>query len=249
MSPNNQLSQNWVLIRGLIRSRYHWLDFPEKLQKRFNAASVELVEIAGNGFLHNEKSPSDIAEAVELLRKQVKSNEPFNLVGISLGGMLATQWAQLYPDEVANLVLINTSSKLSPFYKRMFPRHYFQVIKNFVIDNPRASEDFIMGATSNHKEIWQPLIPQLSQFQNEHPIKFSNFLNQLWLTAQADFNEIPCMPKLILASRGDRLVNSDCSTAIAKKWNCPLRIHPHAGHDLPLDDSTWVLDQIGSNYV
>jgi hypothetical protein len=31
--------------------------------------------------------------------------------------------------------------------------------------------------------------------------------------------------------------------AIAQKWNVPLLVHPEAGHDLTLDEPSWVLTQ------
>ena len=45
-------------------------------------------------------------------------------------------------------------------------------------------------------------------------------------------------------SRQGQLVASQCSQSIAGVWGCPLRWHPTAGHDLPLDDPQWVIDQI-----
>jgi hypothetical protein len=39
-------------------------------------------------------------------------------------------------------------------------------------------------------------------------------------------------------------VDSRCSHAIARGWHCALALHPHAGHDLPLDAPQWVLEQV-----
>ena len=35
-----------------------------------------------------------------------------------------------------------------------------------------------------------------------------------------------------------------CSLRLASSWAVPLILHLHAGHDLPLDDPEWVIDQI-----
>ena len=45
---------------------------------------------------------------------------------------------------------------------------------------------------------------------------------------------------LVLSSAGDRLVSPRCSRAIAEHWRLPHRVHPDAGHDLPLDAPDWV---------
>jgi hypothetical protein len=40
------------------------------------------------------------------------------------------------------------------------------------------------------------------------------------------------------------LVDPRCSQTLADCWNLPLAVHPVAGHDLPLDDGSWVLEEI-----
>jgi hypothetical protein len=35
-----------------------------------------------------------------------------------------------------------------------------------------------------------------------------------------------------------------CSAALARAWGCPLRTHPEAGHDLPLDAPDWLIEQV-----
>jgi hypothetical protein len=34
--------------------------------------------------------------------------------------------------------------------------------------------------------------------------------------------------------------------ALAGAWGAALRVHPTAGHDLPLDDGGWVAEQIST---
>jgi hypothetical protein len=43
--------------------------------------------------------------------------------------------------------------------------------------------------------------------------------------------------------RQDVLVSPQCSATLAHRWQVELRIHPDAGHDLPLDDPAWVIQQ------
>jgi hypothetical protein len=52
------------------------------------------------------------------------------------------------------------------------------------------------------------------------------------------------VPVLPLAAQQGRLVNVKCSLTLAQRWNCPIRLHPTAGHDLPLDDGVWVTQQV-----
>lgn len=245
MPHDNSTPENWVLIRGLIRSKFHWGTFPEKLKKDLNIKAVECVELAGNGYLADQFTPEKIEEALLDLKKQLPPDlKNFGIIGISLGGMLATKWAQLYPHEVSHLVLINSSSSLSPFYKRLNPAQYAGIIKNLAIFNPAAIEKFILSATSNQTENWLPLIKNYSEFQKEHPVSLSNFIQQLKLTSQVDFSDVPKSRNLVLTSKTDRLVSYECSKAIAEVWNCKIEFNDHAGHDLPLDDADWVIAQI-----
>ena len=71
--------------------------------------------------------------------------------------------------------------------------------------------------------------------------------SQAQLVAAARFHALPAppaAPTLILASRKDRLVSVECSKSLAGQWQCPLRLHASAGHDLPLDDGPWVATQV-----
>jgi pimeloyl-ACP methyl ester carboxylesterase len=52
------------------------------------------------------------------------------------------------------------------------------------------------------------------------------------------------IPILVLTSTEDRLVDPACSRALAAHLGAPVREHPTAGHDLPLDDPDWVVDRI-----
>jgi len=54
----------------------------------------------------------------------------------------------------------------------------------------------------------------------------------------------PSIPVLLLSGHHDRLVNAECSLALAQRWGCDIRLHPTAGHDIPLDDGEWVARQV-----
>lgn len=241
--------QNWVLIRGLVRSQYHWKDFPIQLEKSAPDVKVHLVEISGNGFLYQFNTPTDIVEAVELLQAQLPENlESFGLIGISLGGMLATKWAQMQPEKVQELVLINSSSGLSPFYDRLMPSNYGGVLGSLFSPSFEKKEELILSMTVNQEEIWRRQLAENVEFLKQHPVSIRNFINQLRLTSQVNFKDVPPCAKLVLNSKADRLVNPSCSERIAEAWQCPLMTHESAGHDLPLDDAEWVIQKINQTF-
>ena len=239
------LPKKWVLIRGLIRSREHWGDFPEKLKVRLNLESAQCVELPGNGYLNTEITPTKIDDVISSFKKQISGvNEPIGIIGISLGGMLAAKWAQAFPGEVSHLILINSSSPLNSFHERLLIKNYPGIFKTLFFSDPVQIEEFILGVSSNEVSKWNPLLHSYSNFQAAHPVSTMNFIRQLRLTSQVDFKVVPQAESLILTSTKDRLVHHKCSEQIAQTWNCPIHFHNRAGHDLPLDDAEWVLDQI-----
>ncbi|MCE3010980.1 MAG: alpha/beta hydrolase, partial [Proteobacteria bacterium] len=72
-----------------------------------------------------------------------------------------------------------------------------------------------------------------------------SLLKQLFSASQFEFpDKAPLSKTLILCGAKDTLVNPEISERLAEKWNCPLKIHSQAGHDLTLDDPEWVLAQL-----
>mgnify|MGYP006213324299 FL=1 len=81
--------------------------------------------------------------------------------------------------------------------------------------------------------------------RRQRPVSGRNALRQLLAAARYRAPATaPQPPLLLLASRHDQLVASRCSQALAAAWNLPLVMHPFAGHDLPLDDPAWVVEQV-----
>jgi pimeloyl-ACP methyl ester carboxylesterase len=87
-------------------------------------------------------------------------------------------------------------------------------------------------------------LEQWVAYARECPITRANILRQLqaafWYRAAL---VTPPVPVLLLAGRQDQLVNVKCSITLAKHWHCAIRLHPTAGHDIPLDDGVWVTQQ------
>ena len=77
------------------------------------------------------------------------------------------------------------------------------------------------------------------------PVTRTNILRQLRAAITYRAAQIaPRVPVLLLGGQQDQLVNVECSLALAQHWGCPIRLHPTAGHDLPLDDPAWVAQKV-----
>lgn len=245
----------WVLLRGLARESRHWGGFAAALRQQLPPGhSVCTIDLPGTGALWRERSPDTVAGLVQAARRELARmphRSPCLLVALSLGGMVAREWAVQDPHGVRGCVLVNTSlGGLAPFWQRLRPASYPALLD---ILRPWQStlrrERAILRLTSN-----LPVSAAVAEAWAAHaqnaPVTRGNVLFQLAAAARyrAD-TRVPAVPMLLLASRRDRLVSVECSRRIAQAWGVPLREHPAAGHDLPLDDPAWVIAEITRWYA
>lgn len=244
----------WVLLRGLMREARHWGEFPALVQQAVAAEQLVTLDFPGNGQLHTEHSATLVIEMVEHCRAQLKKlgyTPPYSVLALSLGAMVALEWSTQYPSEVKRMVLINTSlASYSPFYHRLHPRNYPALIRYLLCGTTAQREALILQLTSmkNRTQREQAeLLAQWISYAQECPVTRTNILRQL-LAAMTyrPTAEIPVVPVLLLAGEQDHLVNVQCSITLAQRWGAVIRLHPTAGHDLPLDDGAWVAQQMQS---
>ncbi len=237
-------------MRGLTREAVHWGGFAPAFQAAMPGAEVLMLDLPGNGQWHGRKSPLSVAAMVAECRAELVHRGmtgPHHLLAMSLGAMVTTEWARTAPAEVQGCVLINTSfGSFSPFYRRLRPRNYGALLRQVLLARtPHAAESAVLRLTSNRPQAHAAVVARWVAARAERPVAASNALRQL--VAAARFRAPATRPAdrvLLLASAQDGLVSSLCSQAIARAWDCPLALHPWAGHDLPLDDPAWVAGQV-----
>lgn len=240
----------WILLRGLMRESRHWGEFPEVLQRAMPAAELLLPDLPGNGALYRSRSPLRISDMMEYFRSTLGEQgflPPYHLLALSLGGMIAAEWAHRYPGELRACVLMNTSMRpFSPFYQRLVWRNYPALSAlAFQRNNSLAIEQQVLRLTSNRPELHATASSVWARYHTEYPVSRSNALRQL--IAAARFRaplRAPQVPVLVLVSRQDKLVDPACSVCLAQTWQVPVAVHPDAGHDLPFDDAAWVAQQV-----
>lgn len=240
----------WILLRGLMRDSRHWGSFPKRLRVHFPEAPVLCLDLPGNGVLNRQPSPlriEDMAAYCRVALRQQGLKPPYRVLAMSLGAMAAAAWADREPQELDACVLINTSLRpYARFHERLRPRNYPLVLRMALHEgDPREVETGILRMTSAHMERNSLVLDDWAAWRRSHPVSRRNALRQLWAASQyVAPASAPRVRRLVLVGAKDTLVNPDCSRRLARAWGCELREHPDAGHDLPLDDGSWVAQQV-----
>ncbi|RYX97794.1 MAG: alpha/beta hydrolase [Comamonadaceae bacterium] len=242
----------WILLRGLTREARHWGAFTGQLEQALGDRVITL-DLPGNGSLHAEASPTSIEAITERARRQLRETgamglqPPFNLLGMSLGGMVAADWAQRYPAEVALLALVNTSMR--PFSgptERLRIRNWPALARlAFCWNDAARVEASIHGLTCNRNARRVDDVALWMRIRQTAPVSTGSALRQLLAAARFTApSKAPACPVLVLSSEQDQLVDPVCSERLAHAWRAPHRRHRWAGHDLPHDDGNWLALQV-----
>lgn len=99
-----------VLLHGFLENQTMWNAFVPEFSKKYRIITIDLLghgETECMGYVHSMEDNADVVHAilVELrIRKAV-------FVGHSMGGYVALAFAELYPDNVKGLVLLNSTSR------------------------------------------------------------------------------------------------------------------------------------------
>ena len=99
-----------VLLHGFLENKQMWNAFLSQISKRNRIIAIDLLghgETECLGYVHRMEDQADMVHSVlqELkIRKVV-------LIGHSMGGYIALAFAELYPEYVKGIVLLNSTSK------------------------------------------------------------------------------------------------------------------------------------------
>ena len=239
----------WILLRGLTRESRHWGGFPARLLQA-GIGPVTRLDLAGNGVLYRQASPASVREMLVAARQRLAAlglKPPYSLLAMSLGGMVAVDWAQQHPADVERLVLVNTSMRpFSPATQRLRPASWpglLQIAAGWT--HGAGVERRIHELSCADSSALERDAAQWLQIRRSAPVSRANALRQLWAAARFKAEaQAPVCPLLLLSSAADRLVSPECSARLADAWGARHVRHAWAGHDLPHDDPGWTSQTI-----
>lgn len=190
---NQAPASTWVLLRGLTREAAHWGEgpnaLPHLLRQALPGAAIHRPDLPGNGRLHGLRSPATVQGMVAACRAEMARQgirPPFHLLAMSLGAMVAAEWAHQAPHEVAGCVLINTSVRpFSPVHHRLRPRNWPTLLRHGLWPaTPREREATVLRLTSNLAQQRSEVLDRWVAVRREHPVRAVNALRQLLAAAR-----------------------------------------------------------------
>ncbi len=239
---------NIFLLRGLIRERRHWCDFPQILQNALPECNIYYLEPDGVGQKNQKDSPTSITGMVQSMREEFlaqKGSENI-LISISLGGMIASDWALTYPDDFQKIVIMNSSFKnLSPLWKRLQMPALGSFLKILATSDVEGKERVTVDLVCNHDEVKEKITKEWIAIAKDRPVSNANAARQLYAAMMyAAKKDKPQAQALILCGKADRLAHWSCSEKIGQYWDAPVKYHPSAGHSLTEDAPDWVAQEV-----
>lgn len=240
---------NWLMLRGLSREARHWGVIHKHLIDLNPGSTIATIDLPGAGEKYRQSSPAKTQNYIFELRKEfleLKKNSegPWSILSISLGSMIAMEWAHLHPRDFSSLILMNTSAAniASPF-ERMSLQNLNMLFTVLTSCSVKKKELSILKQTLNLKSP-NVFLDEWTKIQTERPSSQLNKLKQLIAASRFTAPESLVPSVLVLAAKKDRLVNYQCSVRLAELYDAQIKIHPTAGHDIPLDDPDWVLEKL-----
>ncbi|MEM1167014.1 MAG: alpha/beta hydrolase [Planctomycetota bacterium] len=245
----------WLLIRGLGRLCAHWHDFPQIMREQGGASEAICLNLPGFGEASNRATPVCVPRTTDDLRARWlerceqagTTGEPWGVLGLSLGGMVALDWLERFPGEFACGVVVNTSIGASSHpFERMTPTALLAGAKSVVAGSVRTRERRVLDLTSGKPDAAaEKYLDDREAIAKANPIAPLPFVRQLLAAARYPGPTPGAIttPCLVVVAEGDKLASPRCSERLAERLGMPIERHPWAGHDFNLDDPVWLAER------
>jgi pimeloyl-ACP methyl ester carboxylesterase len=99
-----------VLLHGFLENQTMWQDLVPELSKKHRVITLDLLGHGETDCLGYVHSMEDNAEIVQAVLSKLRIRRAI-FVGHSMGGYVALAFAEMYPEKVKGLVLMNSTSK------------------------------------------------------------------------------------------------------------------------------------------
>ncbi|MGF1509889.1 MAG: alpha/beta fold hydrolase [Myxococcota bacterium] len=235
----------WLLLRGLAREQGHWERFPKLLMDR-TKEPVVLLDLPGVGLARDRDAPRTIKDTVfDLRRRWLELPErPDRILGLSMGGMVALDWASRFDQDWKTVLAVNASAQEAGLpTRRLRLRGLARLARASLAKDPVERELAVLRVTSHRRAGDRALAARWAGVARERPLRPDVVMAQLMASARFRCPQRRPTSVTVVAGLRDQLVHPKCSRQLAETLSAPLEEHPDAGHDLPLDQPEWMADR------
>lgn len=172
-----------------------------------------------------------IASYAQKLSRQIDASEPFGLIGVSFGGLIAVELNKILKPKITFLISsIETSSELKPYHKRTARWNLIKYLPSFLLLPPKGLAAFLFGAQN------KKLLNEILADTDLNFVRFALHLFCSWENTQAPNNGVaisgdkdkvmPCVikPHSIVIKGGEHFMVVDRADEISDIINKKLKV-------------------------
>lgn len=221
-----------VLLHGKAANSLMWIQNIEALSKDYRTYAVDTIDDYGRSvYTKSLKDGNDYVKWLDELFTSLKLQKDINLMGLSMGGWIASQYLLNFPEKLNKVILLEPAATVLPvrlmFYIRAFlaviPLYYFfknmycWTFEDYAKKDAKGMESLINGAYIGFK-----------CFKVKMPPKFTVLSDEEWENIK--------VPTLFLVGENEKEYSA--RKAIHRLNSVAPQIEtgliPNAGHDMLL---------------
>jgi len=157
-------SVTFVLEMGLGSSLDSWDPFLAEVASRGKVVAYERAGVGQSEPGPLPRDPKQVAKELHLLLQTMELEPPFILVGHSLGGLHCRMFAQLYPDQVSGLILIDPQPEMIIERQNLSDEILEQVEAgnaSWLSSSPQIIQDEMKGGKLGEEYINESKLPEV----------------------------------------------------------------------------------------
>jgi pimeloyl-ACP methyl ester carboxylesterase len=217
-----------ILVHGLGQNGMKdWLKVVPSLQADYHIVLLDLPGFSYSGQPAKKLSPTHYAQLLHRLKKTKFAQAKIAAVGHSMGGAVVLRYAELYPDDLAQIILVDAAGILQ---RTAFVKHSAESQVDFDIN---ALPNPLLGYAVNAKDLGNSLIERLIKFPD--PTSILRRSDKAWGAALAKTPNINAALALMEENYSAALFHLNVKTQIiwgAQDAVAPLRTGQVLAHHL-----------------
>ena len=220
-----------LLLHGYTASKELWLRFANQIDERYNIIIPDLAGHGETGF-DPQWSYSPSAQAIRLQRLLDALNiERATVIGNSMGGLIAANFALQYPQRTAGIVVIDPAGVTAPVASRA-EKLFQQGQSPFEIDNWNDFQEFYAMTMAEPPYVPEFVLRSMAERYQQHKAEYIQIAEDFRNLDQLDgrLAEIS-VPTLIIWGSRDQLLDVSAAAVWYKGIpNAELEIFEGIGH-------------------